>query len=68
MGMRFVLLSSPQQWDLTDAFFIGQLIKAVAAVNNNTIVVMHIPGPVVVEEWINHPNVGMAEILSSRVC
>ncbi|KAF7338183.1 putative beta-glucosidase [Mycena venus] len=33
------------------------LVKAVAAVNNNTIVVMHLPGPVVVEEWIDHENV-----------
>ncbi|KAJ7281921.1 putative beta-glucosidase [Mycena rebaudengoi] len=34
-----------------------ELIKAVAAVNRNTIVVMHIPGPVIVEAWIDHPNV-----------
>ncbi|KAJ7905655.1 putative beta-glucosidase [Mycena olivaceomarginata] len=33
------------------------LVKAVAAVNNNTIVVLHIPGPVIVEEWIEHENV-----------
>ncbi|KAJ7181505.1 putative beta-glucosidase [Mycena crocata] len=33
------------------------LVKAVAAVNKNTIVVMHIPGPVLVEEWIDHENV-----------
>jgi beta-glucosidase len=33
------------------------LVKAVAAANNNTIVVMHIPGPVLVEEWIDHENV-----------
>ncbi|KAJ7492261.1 glycoside hydrolase family 3 C-terminal domain-containing protein [Mycena latifolia] len=34
-----------------------ELVKAVAAVNNNTIVVMHIPGPVIVEPWIDHVNV-----------
>ncbi|KAJ7172348.1 putative beta-glucosidase [Mycena filopes] len=33
------------------------LVKAVAAVNNNTIVIMHIPGPVIVEDWIDHENV-----------
>ncbi|KAJ6547711.1 putative beta-glucosidase [Mycena capillaripes] len=33
------------------------LVKTVAAVNNNTIVVMHIPGPVLVEDWIDHENV-----------
>ncbi|KAJ7687352.1 putative beta-glucosidase [Mycena rosella] len=34
-----------------------ELVKAVAAVNNNTIVVLHIPGPVIVEDWIDHVNV-----------
>ncbi|KAJ6502414.1 putative beta-glucosidase [Mycena sanguinolenta] len=33
------------------------LINAVAAVNNNTIVVMHVPGPILVEEWIDHENI-----------
>ncbi|KAI5455462.1 hypothetical protein NCC49_000272 [Naganishia albida] len=33
------------------------LIEAVAAVNNNTIVVMHIPGPILVDAWIDHPNI-----------
>ncbi|KAJ7187111.1 putative beta-glucosidase [Mycena filopes] len=33
------------------------LVKAVAAVNNNTIVILHIPGPVIVEDWIDHENV-----------
>ncbi|PWN38476.1 glycoside hydrolase [Meira miltonrushii] len=33
------------------------LIKRVAAVNKQTIVVLHTPGPVLVEEWIDHPNV-----------
>ncbi|KAJ7610883.1 putative beta-glucosidase, partial [Roridomyces roridus] len=33
------------------------LVNAVAAVNNNTIVVMHVPGPIIVEDWIDHENV-----------
>jgi beta-glucosidase len=40
-----------------------ELIKAVAAVNNNTIVVMHIAGPVVVEAWIDHPNVRCVRLM-----
>ncbi|SHO79579.1 Uncharacterized protein MSYG_3929 [Malassezia sympodialis ATCC 42132] len=34
-----------------------QLIQQVAAINNNTIVVVHAVGPVLMEEWIEHPNV-----------
>ncbi|KAH0541328.1 hypothetical protein FGG08_004166 [Glutinoglossum americanum] len=34
-----------------------KLISTVAANNNNTIVVMHTVGPVVIESWVNHPNV-----------
>ena len=34
-----------------------ELIKAVASQNNNTIVVIHAPGPVLVEEFADHPNV-----------
>ena len=33
------------------------LVQAVAAVNNNTIVVVHSVGPMIVEAWIDHPNV-----------
>ncbi|KAJ7647678.1 putative beta-glucosidase [Roridomyces roridus] len=33
------------------------LVEAIAAVNKNTIVIMHIPGPIIVESWIDHPNV-----------
>ncbi|PWN46305.1 glycoside hydrolase [Ceraceosorus guamensis] len=33
------------------------LIKAVAAANNNTIVIIHGPGPVIVEDWIDLPNI-----------
>ena len=34
-----------------------QLVLAVAAQNNNTIVVVHSVGPLIVEPWIDHPNV-----------
>jgi predicted alpha/beta hydrolase family esterase len=34
-----------------------KLILAVAARNPNTIVVVHSPGPLIVEPWIEHPNV-----------
>ena len=33
------------------------LVLAVAAVHNNTIVVVHSVGPLIVEPWIDHPNV-----------
>lgn len=33
------------------------LVNAVAAVNNNTIVVVHAVGPIILEAWIDHPNV-----------
>ena len=33
------------------------LIQAVAAANNNTIVVAHSVGPSIVEAWIENPNV-----------
>jgi len=33
------------------------LVLAVAAQNNNTIVVVHSVGPLIVEPWIEHPNV-----------
>jgi hypothetical protein len=33
------------------------LIRAVAAHNNNTIVVVHSVGPLILEPWIEHPNV-----------
>ncbi|RDB23963.1 putative beta-glucosidase L [Hypsizygus marmoreus] len=33
------------------------LVEAVAAQNNNTIVVVHSVGPLIVEPWIDHPNV-----------
>ncbi|KAF9553682.1 glycoside hydrolase family 3 protein [Agrocybe pediades] len=33
------------------------LVHAVAAQNNNTIVIVNTPGPLIVESWIEHPNV-----------
>ncbi len=33
------------------------LVQAVAAQNNNTIVVVNSVGPIILEPWINHPNV-----------
>ncbi|KAJ9107455.1 hypothetical protein QFC21_000908 [Naganishia friedmannii] len=33
------------------------LVQAVAAVNKNTVVIMHIPGPTLVEAWIDNPNI-----------
>ncbi|KAH9958148.1 glycoside hydrolase family 3 protein [Russula dissimulans] len=40
------------------AWFNGDaLVQAVAAQNNNTIVVVHSVGPLILEPWINHPNV-----------
>ncbi|KAI0348699.1 glycoside hydrolase family 3 protein [Trametopsis cervina] len=41
-----------QAWHGGDA-----LVKAVAAVNNNTIVVVNTVGPIILEAWIEHPNV-----------
>ncbi|PRP89121.1 beta-glucosidase [Planoprotostelium fungivorum] len=34
-----------------------ELIRSVASVNPNTIVIIHAPGPVIMTEWIDHPNV-----------
>ena len=34
-----------------------RLVKAVASKCNNTIVVVHSVGPMLVEDWIDHPNV-----------
>jgi hypothetical protein len=37
-------------------------VLAVAAQNNNTIVVVHSVGPLIVEPWIDHPNVTAVRI------
>ncbi|KAI9785182.1 MAG: hypothetical protein M1839_000820 [Geoglossum umbratile] len=34
-----------------------RLISTVAANNKNTVVVMHTVGPVIIEPWVNHPNI-----------
>ena len=39
-------------WNNGDA-----LVEAVAAMNNNTVVVVHSVGPLIVEPWVDHPNV-----------
>lgn len=33
------------------------LVKAVAAANHNTIVIVNSVGPLILEPWIDHPNV-----------
>ncbi|KAH8916735.1 glycoside hydrolase family 3 protein [Atractiella rhizophila] len=43
--------------DRTDLDVRNAIVNATASVNNNTIVVLHIPGPVLIEEWVEHPNV-----------
>ncbi|KAH7408490.1 beta-glucosidase 1 precursor [Phaeosphaeria sp. MPI-PUGE-AT-0046c] len=35
----------------------NELVKAVAAVNKNTVVVVHSVGPILMEEWIDNPSV-----------
>ena len=35
----------------------NELVKAVAAVNKKTVVVVHSVGPVILEQWIDNPNV-----------
>lgn len=34
-----------------------ELVKAVASANNNTIVIVHSVGPMIIEDWIDHPNI-----------
>lgn len=34
-----------------------KLVQAVAQVNNNTIVVVNIVGPIIVDAWIDNPNI-----------
>jgi hypothetical protein len=41
------------------------LVLAVAAQNNNTIVIVNSVGPLIVEPWIDHPNVTAVRILST---
>ena len=38
------------------------LVLAVAAQNNNTIVIVNSVGPLIIEPWIDHPNVTAVRI------
>ena len=44
------------------------LVLAVAAQNNNTIVIVNSVGPLIIERWIDHPNVTAVRILSTFLC
>ncbi|KAJ9110449.1 hypothetical protein QFC19_001575 [Naganishia cerealis] len=60
VALVFVSAWAAEGYDRSDLNLTGQgdaLIQAVAAVNPNTVVVMHIPGPTLVESWIDHPNI-----------
>jgi len=52
-----VLLRTRPQKNLTAWHGGDALVEAVAAQNNNTIVVVHSVGPLILEPWIQHPNV-----------
>ena len=41
------------------------LVLAVAAQNNNTIVIVNSVGPLIIEPWIDHPNITAVRILST---
>ena len=43
------------------------LVKAVAAANRNTIIVVNSVGPLILEPWIDHPNVTAVRPLFSRL-
>jgi len=43
------------------------LVLAVAAQNNNTIVIVNSVGPLILEPWIEHPNVSAVRILPSSL-
>ena len=45
-----------------------QLVLTVAAQNNNTIVVVHSVGPLILEPWIEHPNITAVRIESANTC
>lgn len=40
------------------------LIQAVAAQNNNTIVIVNSVGPLIIEPWIEHPNVTAVRVVA----
>lgn len=55
MFLTFVLVSCRK--NLTAWHGGDDLVLAVAAQNNNTVVVVHSVGPLILEPWIEHPNV-----------
>jgi hypothetical protein len=61
MGLLIIFVFSSNNltaWHGGDA-----LVLAVAALNNNTIVIVNSVGPLIVEPWIDHPNVTAVCIL-----
>ncbi|KAH8985173.1 beta-glucosidase [Lactarius akahatsu] len=56
-GDRHVTTFPPYPLNLTAWHNGDALVKAVAAHNNNTIVVVNSVGPIILEPWIGHPNV-----------
>ena len=42
-------------------------MKAVAAANRNTIVVLNSVGPLILEPWINHPNITAVRLLFNQL-
>ena len=77
MGMKVIGASSVQNneylWlivfffsnNLTAWHGGNALVLAVAAQNNNTIVIVNSVGPLIIESWIDHPNVTAVRILST---
>ena len=51
------LITHPHRNNLTAWHNGDALVQAVAAQNNNTIVVVNSVGPLILEAWIDHPNV-----------
>ena len=53
----------PKRNNLTAWHGGDQLVLAVAAQNNNTIVVVHSVGPLILEPWIEHENVTAVRVI-----
>lgn len=43
------------------------LVKAVAGANANTVVVVHSVGPLILEPWVDHPNVTAVRVSPSSI-
>jgi len=67
-GDRWVFLFMSRKFAINVCFIVHRknltawangdnLVLAVAAQNNNTIVIVHSVGPLIVEPWVDHPNV-----------